>query len=94
MRPSQHLRRYYSENPSSGYQEPCGSCRRDRRNAALSGYLTGKAGASQTLDRQIKALEEELEKNRRFKQMVFEKYDEKIIEQKTYQEYTEIYSKK
>ena len=26
--------------------------------------------------------------------MVFEKYDEKIIEQKTYQEYTEIYSKK
>ena len=56
--------------------------------------LPERQGASRTIDRHIKALEAELEKNRRFKRMVFEKYGEKIIDQKTYLEYTEIYSKK
>jgi len=42
----------------------------------------------------VKALEEELEKNQRFKRLAFEKYSEKVIDQKTYLEYTEIYSKK
>ena len=56
--------------------------------------LPEKKGTAKTIDRQIKQLEEELEKNQRFKRLAFEKYTEKIIDQKTYTEYTEIYTNK
>lgn len=49
---------------------------------------------AKSIDRHIQALEEELEKNQRFKRLAFEKYSEKVIDQKTYLEYTEVYTKK
>ncbi len=56
--------------------------------------LPEQKGTAKTIDRQIKQLEDELEKNQRFKRLAFEKYTEKVIDQKTYIEYTDIYSKK
>lgn len=56
--------------------------------------LPEQKGTAKMIDRQIKQLEDELEKNQRFKRLAFEKYTEKIIDKKTYLEYTEIYTKK
>ncbi len=53
-----------------------------------------RQGTAASIDRRIKSLEEELQKNLRFKQLAFEKYGEKVIDQKTYLEYTQIYSQK
>ncbi len=53
-----------------------------------------RQGTVKNIDKQVKALEDELQKNLRFKQLAFEKYGEKVIDQKTYLEYTQIYSQK
>ena len=45
--------------------------------------LPEKKGTAKTIDRQIKQLEDELERNQRFKRLAFEKYKENIIDQKT-----------
>lgn len=55
--------------------------------------LPEQKGTARMIDRQIKQLEEQLEKNTRFKRLAFEKYSDKVIDQKTYLEYTAVYTK-